>query len=80
VEHGARWLGTVEQGAWLRALGIEQRAAALSTRFANRSEELASAVQRLAGPEQMGTLFKVMGLSASQWPGLAGFPPLGETG
>jgi NADH dehydrogenase [ubiquinone] 1 alpha subcomplex assembly factor 7 len=77
---GARWLGTVEQGTWLRALGIEQRAAALSTRFANRSEELASAVQRLAGPAQMGTLFKVMGLSAPQWPGLAGFPPPGETG
>jgi len=73
---GARWLGTVEQGAWLRTLGLEQRAAALSKRFAERSEELASAVERLAGPEQMGTLFKVMGLSARHWPALAGFAPL----
>ena len=27
---GARWLGTVPQGAWLRALGIEARAEALA--------------------------------------------------
>jgi NADH dehydrogenase [ubiquinone] 1 alpha subcomplex assembly factor 7 len=74
---GARWLGTVEQGAWLLALGLEQRAAALSARFPDRTEELASAVERLAGPEQMGRLFKVMGLSAPQWPDLAGFPPAG---
>lgn len=69
-----RWLGTVEQGAWLRALGLEQRAAALSNRDASRSEEIASAVHRLASAEQMGTLFKVMGLAAPQWPGIAGFP------
>ena len=72
---GARWLGTVEQGAWLLALGLEQRAAALSARFPARSEELASAVQRLAGAEQMGRLFKVLGLSAPEWSDLAGFPP-----
>jgi len=71
---GARWLGTVEQGAWLHALGLEQRAAALSTRVPSRSKELASAVERLAGPEQMGVLFKVLGLSAPHWPDLAGFP------
>jgi len=76
---GARWLGTVEQGDWLHALGLEQRAAALSTRFANRTEELASAVERLAHPEQMGTLFKVMGLAAPHWPPFAGFPPADET-
>ncbi len=71
---GARSLGTMEQGSWLRALGLEQRAAALSARFPDRSEELARAVERLAGPEQMGLLFKAMGLAAPQWPGLAGFP------
>jgi NADH dehydrogenase [ubiquinone] 1 alpha subcomplex assembly factor 7 len=75
---GARWLGTVEQGAWLRALGLEQRAAALSARSPGRSEELASAMHRLASAEQMGVLFKVMGLSAPQWPALAGFPLAGE--
>jgi len=74
---GARWIGTVEQGAWLAALGLEQRAAALSARFPARSEELASAMQRLAGPEQMGRLFKAMGLSAPHWPDIAGFPRAG---
>ena len=76
---GARFLGTEEQGAWLRALGLEQRAAALCARFPGRSKELASAVQRLAGPEQMGVLFKVMGLSAPHWLDLAGFALAMET-
>ncbi len=70
---GARWLGTAEQGAWLRAMGLDQRATALSTRYPERSGELASAVERLAGPEQMGVLFKVMGLAAPGWPAAAGF-------
>ena len=70
---GARWLGTVEQGAWLSAMGLRHRAAALATRFPERSAELASAVERLAGAEQMGKLFKVMGLVAPHWPDAAGF-------
>jgi len=70
---GARWLGTVEQGAWLGAMGLRQRAAALAGRFPQRSEELASAVERLAGADQMGVLFKVMGLAAPGWPDGAGF-------
>ena len=72
---GARWTGTVEQGAWLRALGLEQRAAALASRSPARRAELAAAVERLAGAEQMGRLFKVMALAAPDWPdgaGLAG--------
>jgi len=76
---GARALGTVEQGAWLRALGLEQRAALLSNAAPGRSKELASAVERLAGAEQMGVLFKVMGLASPEWPSLAGFSSAGET-
>jgi NADH dehydrogenase [ubiquinone] 1 alpha subcomplex assembly factor 7 len=70
---GARWLGTVEQGAWLRALGIETRAAALAVRAPDRTEDLRAAVARLTHDDQMGALFKTMGLAAPGWPDAAGF-------
>jgi NADH dehydrogenase [ubiquinone] 1 alpha subcomplex assembly factor 7 len=70
---GARWLGTVDQGAWLRALGIEGRAEALSEFAPRHRDALHSAKQRLIDPEQMGELFKVMGLAASNWPDGVGF-------
>jgi NADH dehydrogenase [ubiquinone] 1 alpha subcomplex assembly factor 7 len=70
---GARWLGTVGQGAWLRALGIEGRAEALSAFAPQHRDALHSAKQRLIDPEQMGELFKVMGLAASNWPDGVGF-------
>ena len=71
--HGARWLGTTEQGAWLRALGIEARAEALGRAAPRQMEAIAVACERLTSPDQMGTLFKVMGLSAPSWPDGAGF-------
>lgn len=70
---GARWLGTAEQGAWLSALGIEARSAALARAAPDRAEEIAAARDRLVAPEQMGALFKVMGLAAPDWPDGAGF-------
>jgi NADH dehydrogenase [ubiquinone] 1 alpha subcomplex assembly factor 7 len=70
---GARWLGTVDQGAWLRALGIEGRAEALSEFAPRHRDALHSAKQRLIDPEQMGELFKVMGLAAPNWPDGVGF-------
>ncbi|HYD24849.1 MAG TPA: SAM-dependent methyltransferase [Croceibacterium sp.] len=70
---GARWLGTAPQGHWLRALGIEARAEALATFAPQHREALARAVERLAGDGQMGQLFKVMGLTAPDWPDGAGF-------
>jgi NADH dehydrogenase [ubiquinone] 1 alpha subcomplex assembly factor 7 len=73
ASHGARWLGTVPQGVWLRALGIEVRAAALASAAPGLREALARDVERLAGDEQMGQLFKVMGLAAPGWPDAAGF-------
>lgn len=71
--NGARWLGTVEQGAWLRGLGIDARAAALARAAPDQAEALAGARNRLVAPEQMGALFKVMGLAAPGWPDGAGF-------
>jgi len=70
---GARWLGTADQGAWLRALGLEARAEALAASKPGEREALAQAVERLAGDEQMGRLFKVMGLAGPDWPDGAGF-------
>ncbi|MDE2562036.1 MAG: SAM-dependent methyltransferase [Sphingomonadales bacterium] len=70
---GARWLGTVEQGRWLRALGIEARAGALSEFAPEHAGAIRAALDRLIGQGQMGALFKVMGLAAPGWPDGAGF-------
>ena len=72
-EGGARWLGTARQGAFLQALGIAQRTAALANSAPGQGEALRAAEERLVSPEQMGTLFKVMGLAAPGWPDGAGF-------
>ena len=71
---GCRWLGTVEQGAWLQALGIDARAEALAQFAPQHREALLRARDRLVEPEQMGRLFKVMGLAGPDWPAAAGFP------
>jgi NADH dehydrogenase [ubiquinone] 1 alpha subcomplex assembly factor 7 len=70
---GARWLGTVEQGAWLCKLGIDERAAALARAAPAQAEAVAVARDRLVEPDQMGALFKVLGLAAPDWPDGAGF-------
>ena len=70
---GCRWLGTVSQGEWLRTLGIEGRAGALSKSAPQHRQAIKSAMHRLVDAEQMGELFKVMGLAAPGWPDGAGF-------
>jgi len=69
---GARWLGTSGQGAWLEALGIAARASALAGAAPDAEGAIRAAVDRLTAPEQMGSLFKVMGLAAREWPDGAG--------
>ncbi len=69
----ARWLGTAEQGAWLRALGIDARAEVLARVAPDRAGDILAARDRLVAPDQMGRLFKVMGLAAPGWPDGAGF-------
>ncbi len=68
-----RWLGTVGQGHWLNALGIDARAASLAQASPQQSDAIAVAKDRLTGADQMGDLFKVMGLAAPGWPEGAGF-------
>jgi NADH dehydrogenase [ubiquinone] 1 alpha subcomplex assembly factor 7 len=70
---GARWMGTVEQGAFLAALGLGARMEALCRAAPDQADTIRSAAHRLAAPDEMGALFKVMGLAAPGWPQGAGF-------
>lgn len=69
----ARWLGTVTQGHFLRALGIDARADALVEAAPHYRDEIYAARDRLAGDDQMGELFKVMALTSQNWPDAPGF-------
>ncbi|MBA4164029.1 MAG: methyltransferase [Erythrobacter sp.] len=71
---GAKLLGIAEQGAWLKALGIDARTEALVRTTPDRAEVLARQRDRLVSDDQMGQLFKVMGLASPAWPPGAGFP------
>jgi SAM-dependent MidA family methyltransferase len=71
---GARVHGPTRQGAFLRALGIEERAARLKSRATPaQAAEIEAALARLAGPEPegMGELFKALGIAH---PALAAIP------
>jgi NADH dehydrogenase [ubiquinone] 1 alpha subcomplex assembly factor 7 len=77
-EAGARVHGPVEQGTWLKRLGIESRAAALlSHATESQHADVAAALQRLTGtgPDQMGSLFKAIAFSTSAIAHLPGFAP-----
>jgi SAM-dependent MidA family methyltransferase len=60
TDAGARVHGPVAQGAFLEALGIRQRADALSRGAPDKAAAIAAAQARLIGPEAMGTLFRVL--------------------
>ncbi|MBR1218650.1 SAM-dependent methyltransferase [Bradyrhizobium sp. U87765 SZCCT0131] len=63
---GARVHGPVEQGTFLRRLGIETRALTLMAKASPQvSEDIANGLQRLtdAGHGGMGSLFKAIGIS-----------------
>ncbi|HYJ83112.1 MAG TPA: SAM-dependent methyltransferase [Allosphingosinicella sp.] len=73
AESGVRVHGPVAQGDWLARLGIDARAEALARSAPERRDELRIARDRLVSPEQMGRLFRVMGMSAGGWPAPEGF-------
>jgi SAM-dependent MidA family methyltransferase len=62
---------TVPQGAFLARIGIGQRAAALAAARSSDAEAIADALERLTGPDQMGTLFKAL----AAWPAGQPAPP-----
>ena len=70
---GVRVAGPCEQGDWLKAMGIDLRAAALTRSAPERAAEIEVARERLVAPEQMGALFKVLALVSPEWPEPAGF-------
>ena len=71
MKEGARPSPVVGQGAFLRALGIDARAAALAKATPGRANGVAADRDRLT--EDMGTLFKVLAVTAPAWPAPAGF-------
>lgn len=70
---GVNVYGPATQSAFLTALGIQARAAALSKTQPAHAKDVASAVDRLTGDAQMGTLFKVLCLTDKPTPP-PGFP------
>jgi NADH dehydrogenase [ubiquinone] 1 alpha subcomplex assembly factor 7 len=70
---GVRIDGPVGQGAFLTALGIEPRAAALAKASPDRAEAFAADRARLVEGAQMGDLFKAMAWTSPDWPEPAGF-------
>lgn len=59
--------GPIDQGAWLSALGINQRAASLAEASPERSDEIFAARSRLVDGSEMGSLFKVLAISSADW-------------
>ncbi len=70
---GARAFGPVDQGTLLKVLGITARAQRLATASPGRADELSAALERLTAPDQMGTLFKALAMTALEWPQPVGF-------
>ena len=70
---GAAVHGPVEQGRFLHALGLDSRVSALARRHPERADELLAQRNRLAAPDEMGELFKVLAITHPDWPVPAGF-------
>ena len=69
---GALVLGPVGQGAFLEALGIDARAAALAARAPDRADSIAADRARLTAADAMGNLFKALAVASPAWPEPAG--------
>jgi len=74
TEAGVRVSGPEAQGAFLKRLGIAQRAEALYSIASDaQKQDIEAALARLTGPDEMGHLFKVMALSHPGVPEPGGF-------
>ena len=70
---GGRVDGPVRQGDFLRRLGLEQRLARVAEARPEAADSLRAGATRLAAPDQMGSLFKVMAISSASLGEPAGF-------
>lgn len=74
-ESGATAHGPVEQGTFLRALGIEARAEILARNATpTQAEDIRSALRRLTNASEMGALFKALCVAPRTFGVPAGFP------
>jgi NADH dehydrogenase [ubiquinone] 1 alpha subcomplex assembly factor 7 len=73
VSSACSCFGPISQGRFLRALGLDIRTAQLAQANPARRDDLLAASARLAEPDQMGDLFKVMCITPATWPIPAGF-------
>jgi NADH dehydrogenase [ubiquinone] 1 alpha subcomplex assembly factor 7 len=72
-ETGAELMGLQMQGDWLHAMGIETRAEALKRKDPDNAAVIQRQFDRLVRDDQMGTLFKVLGVCGRRWPFGFGF-------
>ncbi|WP_245987970.1 class I SAM-dependent methyltransferase [Sphingobium fluviale] len=72
-QEGLRMSGPVGQGDFLERLGLRARARTLAQAAPERGVEVEAARRRLAAPEQMGRLFRVLGVTHPDWPMPEGF-------
>ena len=63
------------QGTWLETLGIGARAMALAAKNPADTESISAARRRLCDEGEMGRLFKVVALTGTGWPNVAGLEP-----
>ena len=76
---GAVTFPVLEQGEFLLRMGLLERAGALGAgKTPDQQETIRDQVERLAAPDQMGQLFKVLAISNSGSP-LAPFDPIRDT-
>ncbi len=68
--------GLLDQGTFLRRLGVDQRAMTLSAARPDRADTIARQLARLIEPDQMGALFKAAAIWSKDSPAPPGF----ETG
>ena len=78
IQAGASVHGPVSQGAFLKALGIDERARRLGEAASpDQQRDILTALERLTDAKAMGELFKVMALTGPDAGTPAGFAPAG---
>lgn len=71
---GCHLSGPVQQGTFLKTLGIAARADRLKHRATQKqAQDIETSLARLTDPDAMGRLFKVMALTSTEAPAPAGF-------
>lgn len=65
--------GPAEQGQWLKALGIDQRARRLAKMVPKKADAIRAAHHRLTHVDEMGRIFRAMAATSMDWPEPEGF-------